>query len=147
MFAPPFTFAPDMVMDTLYSVTELAQALEITPRTIRFYEQKGLLKPQRAGNTRVYTYKDKARLHLILRGKRLGFSLAEIHEYLELYEVDRTQTSQLQLLIDKVQDRILSLEEQRRDLEQTLDELYRVREQARSALATRGRHEHDTSAA
>jgi DNA-binding transcriptional MerR regulator len=147
MFASHFTFAPDTVMDTLYSVTELARALDITPRTIRFYEQKELIKPQRAGNTRVYTYKDKARLKLILRGKRLGFSLAEIHEYLELYEVDRTQTSQLQLLIDKVQDRIGSLEEQRRDLEQTLDELYRVREQARSALATRKRPEHDTNAA
>lgn len=134
-------------MDTFYSVTELAQALEVTPRTIRFYEQKGLIKPQRAGNTRVYTYKDKARLKLILRGKRLGFSLAEIQEYLDLYDMDRTQASQLQLLLDKVQTRILSLEEQRRDLELTLDELYSVREQARSALTARRRQDNDTDAA
>lgn len=123
--------------ETLYSVTELADLLEVTPRTIRFYEQKGLIRPQRAGKTRVYTHRDKARLQLILRGKRLGFSLAEIKEYLDLYEIDRTQQSQLHLLLTKVNKRIESLEAQQRDLQQTLKELYQVQAEAKQALSAR----------
>ena len=70
--------------DNIYSVTELANLLGITPRAIRFYESKGLVSPRRAGTTRVYNYRDRGRLQIILRGKRLGFSLAEIREYLHL---------------------------------------------------------------
>lgn len=124
-------------MTKLYTVTELAELLDITPRAIRFYEQKGLIVPQRAGKTRVYTHRDKARLQLILRGKRLGFSLAEIREYLDLYEVDRTQASQLRLLQEKVGERIASLEAQQRDLQQTLSELYDVRAQVDQAMIDR----------
>ncbi|MBV9755883.1 MAG: MerR family transcriptional regulator, partial [Alphaproteobacteria bacterium] len=70
--------------DQFYTVTQLSAELGVTPRAIRFYETKGLLAPRRAGTTRVYTHRDRARLILILRGKRLGFSLREIKEYLEL---------------------------------------------------------------
>jgi DNA-binding transcriptional MerR regulator len=125
-------------MDELFTISELAKLLDITPRTIRFYEQKGLITPQRAGNTRIYTRRDKARLQLILRGKRLGFSLAEIRDYLDLYEIDRTQTSQLQFLHDKVSERIGDLEAQQRDLQQTLAELYDVRRRVAEAMAERG---------
>ena len=113
----------------LYSVTELAEELGITPRAIRFYETKGLIKPQRAGTTRVYTHRDRARMHLILRGKRLGFTLADIREYLDMYDVDPSQTKQVQLLLEKVERRIDELEQQREDLETTLVELDEMRQE------------------
>jgi len=113
----------------LYSVTELAEELGITPRAIRFYETKGLIKPQRAGTTRVYTHRDRARMLLILRGKRLGFTLADIKEYLDMYDVDPSQTKQVQLLMEKVERRIDELEQQREDLETTLAELDEMRQE------------------
>ncbi|MEJ2395807.1 MAG: MerR family DNA-binding transcriptional regulator [Candidatus Thiodiazotropha sp.] len=103
----------------LLSVTELANELGITPRAIRFYETKGLIKPQRAGTTRVYTYRDRARMQLILRGKRLGFTLADIREYLDIYDVDPSKVQQVKLLLEKVERRINELEQQREDLETT----------------------------
>jgi DNA-binding transcriptional MerR regulator len=111
----------------IYSVTELADELGITPRAIRFYETKGLIKPRRAGTTRVYTHRDRARMHLILRGKRLGFSLADIKEYLDMYDLDPSQVKQVQLLLDKVNHRIDELQQQRDDLETTLVELEEMR--------------------
>lgn len=111
----------------LYSVTELADALGITPRTIRFYETKGLIKPKRAGTTRVYTHRDRGRMLLILRGKRLGFSLADIKEYLDLYDIDRSRVKQVQLLLEKIELRMSELEQQREDLETTLHELDEMR--------------------
>jgi DNA-binding transcriptional MerR regulator len=113
----------------LYSVTELAEELGITPRAIRFYETKGLIKPRRAGTTRVYTYRDRARMQLILRGKRLGFSLADIKEYLDMYDVDPSRAKQVKLLLEKVDRRIGELEQQREDLETTLAELDEMRQQ------------------
>lgn len=112
-----------MEMDKIYSVTELARDLDVTPRTIRFYEDQGLISPQRAGTTRVYTHRERARMILILRGKRLGFSIKEIKEFLDLYVVDVTQVEQMQLLLTKVRTRARQLEEQRRALEETLREL------------------------
>lgn len=112
--------------EQFYTVTELADELGTTPRAVRFYETKGLLKPRRAGSTRIYTHKDRARLVLILRGKRLGFSLADIKEYLDLYVVDTTQTEQLTLLQGKVQARLADLRKQQQDLEQTLSELSEI---------------------
>ena len=111
------------VTDKIYSVTQLAQDLGITPRTIRFYEDKGLIAPQRAGNTRVYTHRDRVRMILILRGKRMGFSLKEIKEFLDLYVVDTTQVEQMQLLLKKVRGRIALLEDQRLAVETSLTEL------------------------
>lgn len=123
-------------MRELYSVNQLALELGVTPRTIRFYETKGLVAPERAGNARVFTRRDRARLLLVLRGKRLGFSLDEIREYLDLYAADRGQASQLRVLLEHAQRRIQNLESQRRDLEQTLSELYDIERQAQAALAS-----------
>lgn len=118
----------------LFTVNQLAEALGITPRAIRFYETKGLLAPRRVGTMRVFTRRDRARLQLILRGIRLGFSLAEVAEYLDLYDADPTKTEQMRLLRDKVTDRIAALEAQRRDLDQTLAELRSIAAQADAAL-------------
>jgi DNA-binding transcriptional MerR regulator len=120
---------------SLYSVTELGRELGVSARTIRFYEDKGLLSPSRAGNNRVYTARDRARMILILRGKQLGFSLREIKDYLDLYDVDPTHAKQIGLLLKAVQTKIASLEDQRVALDQTLDELRGVQSQARAALA------------
>ena len=124
-------------MSELLTVNQLAVEFGITARAIRFYEAKGLLAPRRAGTTRVFDRRDRARLLLVLRGKRLGFSLAEIRDYLDLYEADRTQLSQINLLLDRTRDRIAELEQQHRDLEQTLDELRAVEREAAAALASR----------
>lgn len=125
-------------MDKIYSVTELARDLGITARTIRFYEDQGLLSPQRAGNTRVYSHRDRARMILILRGKRLGFSLKEIKEFLDLYVVDVTRVEQMQLLLTKVRQRAHLLEEQKRALDETLRELKDIEKQTLEALANKG---------
>ncbi len=113
-------------MPELYSVSELANELGVTPRALRFYEDKGLLAPQRAGNTRVYTSRDRGRLMLILRGKRLGFTLREVREWLDLYEPGAGQAAQMARLKDKLRLRIAALERQRSDLDATLAELREI---------------------
>ena len=125
-------------MDELYSVNQLAGELGITPRTLRFYEGEGLLAPRRVGTARVYTRRDRARLLLILRGKRLGFSLAEIKEFLDLYDADRTQVEQLRLLESKVRQRLADLARQRQDLDATIAELSEIEYQVTAALRERG---------
>ncbi|MCW8907020.1 MAG: MerR family DNA-binding transcriptional regulator [Sedimenticola sp.] len=125
-------------MDKLLTVTELAEEFNITPRTIRFYETKELISPQRVGQTRVYSYRDRARLKLILRAKRLGFSLTDIREYLGLYGVDPEQLEQQQLLLEKVGRRIEELEQQQEDLVATLEELRDIQRQALSNLKKHG---------
>src|SRR5690349_1113891 len=100
----------------LLSITELAAELGITARAIRFYEAKGLIVPQRIGGNRVYTHRDRGRLLIILRGKRLGFSLASVKEYLDLYDRDPTQREQVSHLLRGARQRIGELERQRRDL-------------------------------
>ncbi len=124
-------------MAELYSVSELANDLGVTPRALRFYEDKGLIAPQRAGNTRVYTHRDRGRLMLILRGKRLGFTLSEVREWLDLYEVDPDQSAQMARLGDKVRKRIDALEQQRDDLDATLEELREILAQVERRLAGR----------
>lgn len=124
-------------MAEFYSVTELAGDLGVTPRALRFYEDKGLIAPQRAGTTRVYTRRDRGRLMLILRGKRLGFTLSEVREWLDLYEVDPDQPGQVARLRDKVRARIDALEQQREDLDVTLSELREILEQVDRHLAER----------
>jgi DNA-binding transcriptional MerR regulator len=122
----------------LYSVTELGKDLGVSARTIRLYEDKGLISPSRAGNNRIYTPRDRSRMVLILRGKRLGFKLREIKEYLDLYDVDPTQAKQLRLLLKSVHSRIARLEDQRVALDQTLAELRDVVAQANAALINLG---------
>jgi DNA-binding transcriptional MerR regulator len=109
--------------DRLYTAPELADALGVTARALRFYETKGLLKPRRI---------------VILRGKRLGFSLAEIAEYLELYHADPTQVEQLKRLESMLYRRLEALEQQRAALETTLTELGEIRLQVMQELESRG---------
>ncbi|MDP6392532.1 MAG: MerR family DNA-binding transcriptional regulator [Arenicellales bacterium] len=120
--------------DSVYSVTELAVDLGITARAIRYYESKGLLSPRRAGKIRVYSHRERGRLQIILRGKRLGFSLADIGEYLDLYDADATQHEQLVLLLDRISTRLTDLEQQKGDLATLLAELRDIRSQTLAAL-------------
>jgi len=121
-----------------YTVTQLAAELGVTVRTLHFYETQGLIAPQRAGHTRVYTQRERTRLVLVLRGKRLGFSIREIKEYLELYDIDPTLTQQNKVLLKSVRSRITRLEEQRQALEQTLAELRDMERHAEEALQAKG---------
>jgi len=125
-------------MDTLYSITDLAKELDVTPRTIRYYEDQNLLSPQRVGSTRVYSHRDRARMILILRGKRLGFSLKDIKEYLDLYVVDTTQVEQVRVLVTKVRDRIEGLEEQLDTVQTTLKELRDIERMSVDMLRQKG---------
>ncbi len=119
----------------LYSVSQLGRQLGVTARTIRFYEDKNLITPQRAGTTRVYTYRDRARLVLILRGKRLGFSLREIKEFLDLYDADPRHLLQTKALQNSVRKRMAKLREQRAAIEESLGELSEIDRQCEAALA------------
>ena len=113
-------------MDTqkpIFSIGDMAGELGISTRAIRFYEDQGMLAPQRAGGNRVYAARDLARLKLILRGKRLGFSLSDIRELLDLYDADRNHLEQLRQTLDKGRVRIAELEQQMTELAQTLQEL------------------------
>ncbi len=122
----------------LFTVNQLAEELGVTARAIRFYEAKGLIAPRRVGTTRVFDRRDRARLMLVLRGKRLGFSLASIREFLDLYDADRTQAAQLRLLLESTRGRIRELERQRVDLDQTLRELREVEAEAERTMRKRG---------
>ena len=118
----------------LYGIGELAEELGISQRAVRFYETKGLLKPRRVGANRVYDRRDRARLLLILRGKRLGFSLQEIAEYLDLYDRDPEQKLQTRHLLNKVDQAIEDLQRKRADIDSTLAELAEIREQCLGQL-------------
>ena len=118
----------------LFAIADLAKEFGISTRAIRFYEAKGLLQPDRVGNTRVFRRRDRARLILILRGKRLGFSLRDIQEYLSLYDADNSQTAQHTLLIDKVDERLDLLRAQLDDLKTTISELTEIRKLAHEGL-------------
>jgi len=124
--------APDPESRDLFAIADLAREFGISTRTIRFYESRGLLAPERVGATRIFRRRDRARLILILRGKRLGFSLRDISDYLSLYDADRTQ--QVHLLAEKVDDRLALLERQRLDLETTISELRDIKALADARL-------------
>ena len=123
-----------MTRGQLYTVTELAKELGMTARAVRFYEDKGLITPQRAGTTRVYSARDRARMILILRGKRLGFALSEIKEYLDLYDADVTQHAQLRALLAAVAKRRAQLLAQRQAIDEALAELADIAAQSEAAL-------------
>ncbi|MBD8067263.1 MerR family DNA-binding protein [Devosia sp. PTR5] len=124
--------SPDDTRD-LFAIADLAREFGISTRAIRFYESKGLLSPERVGATRIFRRRDRARLILILRGKRLGFSLRDISDYLSLYDADRSQ--QVSLLAEKVEERIALLERQRNDLETTIRELREIQRLADERFA------------
>ncbi len=125
-------------MDQLLTATEMAEAFGVTARTLHFYEAKGLLSPRRVGSTRAYANQDRGQLKLILRGKRLGFSLAQIKEYLELYDADPEQVEQIQKLVGLVRARIAALTQQQNDLADALTELQDIDRQAMAALKQKG---------
>ena len=118
----------------LYSVTELATNLGVTARALRFYEDKGLIEPRRIGNTRVYTHRDRGRLVLILRGKRLGWSLSEIRESFQLYDSSLGEEAQLEAMLGKLESRRETLIAQREDIDSALRDLEQVESNARQAL-------------
>ncbi len=106
-----------------YSIRDLSEEFGVTPRTLRFYEDRGLLHPQRKGQTRVYGARERERLSLILRGKRVGFSLDEIRDMLDLYDEPEGPKSQLLVSLNKFRTRIKSLKQQRRDIHAAIQEL------------------------
>ncbi|MFT5209819.1 MAG: DNA-binding transcriptional MerR regulator [Flavobacterium sp.] len=100
-----------------YKISELAKEFNVTTRTIRFYEDKGMLTPTRQGLTRIYNAADRTKLKLILRGKRLGLTLDESFDIIDMYSPGKSNADQLQTLISKIQERRLRLEQQMQDLE------------------------------
>ena len=106
-----------------WSIRQLCREFEVTPRALRFYEDKGLLAPERRGTTRVYSGRDRARLQLILRGKRTGFSLAEIAELLALYDRQDGGAVQMAASLGKFRERIADLRRQREDIAKAINEL------------------------
>jgi DNA-binding transcriptional MerR regulator len=110
----------------LYSIGDLSSELALSHRAIRFYEDHGLLAPQRIGGQRVYDARDRARLQLILRGKRLGFALADIKELLDLYDADPDHLEQMRATLAKGRARIAELERQREEIVLTLEELRQI---------------------
>ena len=107
----------------LYSIGDLAAETGVSHRALRLYEDQGLLAPQRIGNQRIYSPRDRARLILVLRGKRVGFSLADIREMLELYDLDPDHLEQLRVTLKKTETRIVELEHRQQAIAQTLGEL------------------------
>ncbi len=110
-----------MTGEPSFGISQLAREFDVTPRALRFYEDKGLLSPRREGLSRVYSHKDRAKLQLIVRGKKVGLSLIEIKELLDLYKVD--QRAQAQVALKRFNARIVALEEQRRHVEDAIDAL------------------------
>ena len=120
---------------TPYSISDLAQEFNLTTRAIRFYEDEGLLQPGRSGRRRVYGTRDRVRLKLILRGKRLGFSLSEVRGIIEMYDLDSGEAGQLSYFLEQIQQRREALEQQRHDIDLTLEELDNIESQCRGRLA------------
>lgn len=118
-----------------YSIGELAKEFDITPRSIRFYEEQDLLTPERTGQTRIYCNKDRVRLKLILRGKRLGFSLAEIKNLFELYDSNANSMLQLQAMLQMTEQKRAILRQQLDDIQMLMNELDEVEKRCRDELA------------
>ncbi|MEE4013376.1 MerR family DNA-binding transcriptional regulator [Roseibium sp. FZY0029] len=122
-------------MQRYFTITQLTQEFDITTRTLRFYEAQGLVSPTRRGRQRLYTPGDRTRIKLILRGKRLGFSLNEIKEMIEMYGSAPGEAGQLRLLLDRIAARRAELLEKQRDIELTLVELDDVEAGAKARMA------------
>jgi DNA-binding transcriptional MerR regulator len=117
-----------------WSITELAEEFGVTLRTIRFYEDRGLISPERRGTSRVFHPRDRVRLALVLRGKRLGFSLDEIATIVDMYDAEPGEAGQLRYLLDQIDVRRTELEQRRKDIEETLAELDEVEQRCHEDL-------------
>lgn len=128
-----------------FKISELAKEFDITTRSIRFYEDLGLLTPERKGNTRIYNGRDRIRLKLILRGKRLGFSLADIKELFELYDTDQS-TEQLNYMIRLIEEKKAALQQQANDIQAVMMELNAAQLRCQNTLRSmKGEKSPDTS--
>jgi DNA-binding transcriptional MerR regulator len=116
----------DSTKKTQFTIGDLAKEFNCTLRTLRFYEDKGLINPKRDGLNRIYNRRDRARLKLVLMGKRVGFSLSEIRDMLDLYDLRDGQVTQLRVALSKFNEQISVLEDQRKDIEQAIEELSRT---------------------
>lgn len=123
-------------MSQTFSISELAREFGVTTRTIRHYEEQGLLSPRREGTSRIFSARDRVRLKLALRGKRLGFSLSDIRELFELYDLARDERKQLEEFLAKLEKRRALLEQQKEDIEVMLNEVSFFSGQCRRLLAT-----------
>ena len=121
-------------MTDLHTISELAEEFKITTRTIRFYEDEGLLRPKRNGRQRIYSKRDYVRLKLILRSKRLGLSLREISDIIELYDSDQGELGQLESFLQSIRERRIILKQKREDIDATLSELQRIERRCRTRL-------------
>ena len=120
-------------VDQTWTIREIADEFEVTHRTVRHYEDLGLITPERRGTVRIYHRRDRTRLALILRGKRLGFPLEEIRTIIDLYDRPRGKASQLEYVLSQVDERRVDLEQRRRDLDDALKELDEFEESCRAA--------------
>ncbi|HSH40802.1 MAG TPA: MerR family DNA-binding transcriptional regulator [Arenicellales bacterium] len=120
--------------DESFTITQLAREFGITTRAMRFYESQGLISPARSGTTRIYSSRDRVRLKLVLRGKRLGFTLKEIANILDMYDAEPGEAGQLQYMLERLQDQRDVLEKQRDDIDLTLAELDVIESQCRQRL-------------
>lgn len=130
---------------TTFSIGQLAKEFDITTRSIRFYEDQGLVTPTRNGQTRIYNQRDRVRLKLILRGKRLGFSLAETGRIFELYDLDKTSASQLKLMMDLIAQKKADLHQQLDDIKVVLMELTTLEESCKETLLSIAENESEVS--
>ncbi|KRE62214.1 MerR family DNA-binding transcriptional regulator [Nostocoides sp. Soil756] len=120
--------------DRTWTIAEVAEEFGVTHRTVRHYEDLGLISPERRGTTRVYHRRDRTRLSLVLRGRRLGFPLDEIRTIIDLYDAPRGRRSQLEYVLAQIDERRAALEQRRRDLEAAIDELGRFERRCRDDL-------------
>ncbi|WP_421091174.1 MerR family transcriptional regulator [Pseudochrobactrum sp. MP213Fo] len=125
-------------MREYYSITELTREFGISTRTLRFYEDEGLIHPLRRGRTRLFRPSDRHLLKQIMRGKRLGFAISEIHEIIQMYREPPGEAGQLRLLIKRVEEKREELRQKRRDIDETLSELDQVEEACIGRMAELG---------